>query len=89
MSSFSANDIITKEDIIDQVYELKGTAIEVVKGAGFELYKWNSKVPELEADNQSTEGSQTYDKKQLGVKTNEAKLLPLPWDKVADTLAGT
>ena len=78
MSSLSANDIITKEDMVDQVYELKGTAIEVFKGAGFELHKWNSNVPELEADNTSTEGSQTYDKKQLGVKTNEAKLLPLP-----------
>ena len=72
VSSFFANDIITKEDMVDQVYELKRTAIEVFKGADFELHKWNSNVPELEAD------SQTYDKTQLGVKTNEAKLPPLP-----------
>ena len=56
---------------------------------GFELHKWNSNVAELEADNQLTEDSQTYAKEQLGVKTNEAKLLGLPWDKVEDTLAVT
>ena len=27
------------------------------KGASFELHKWNSNVPELEADNQLTEDS--------------------------------
>ena len=27
-----------------------GTAIHVLKGAAFELHKWNSNVPELEAD---------------------------------------
>ena len=32
----------------------------------FELHKWNSNVPELEADNQLTEDSQTYAKEQLG-----------------------
>ena len=53
------------------------------------MHKWNSHVPELEADNQLTEDSQTYAKEQLGVKTNEAKLLGLPWDKVEDTLAVT
>ena len=36
-----------------------------------------------------TEDSQTYAKEQLGVKTNKAKLLPLPWDSVEDTLAVT
>ena len=55
----------------------------------FELHKWNSNVPELEADNQLTEDSQTYAKEQLGGKTNGAELLRLPWDKVEDTLAVT
>ena len=32
------------------MYELKGTAIQVLKGAAFELHKWNSNVHELEAD---------------------------------------
>ena len=89
MRSLYVDDIITGEDTVDQVHELKGTAIGVLKQAGFELHKWNSNVPELEADNQLTEDSQTYAKEQLGVKTNEAKLLGLPWDKVEDTLAVT
>ena len=53
------------------------------------MHKWNSNVPDLEADNQLTEDSQTYAKDQLGVKTNKAKLLGLPWDSVEDTLAVT
>ena len=89
MRSLYVDDIITGEDTVDQVHELKGTAIGVFKQAGFELQKWNSNVPELEADNQLTEDSQTYAKEQLGLKTNEAKLLGLPWDKVEDTLAVT
>ena len=64
-------------------------AIWVFKGASFELHKWSSKVPELEADNQLTEDSQTYAKEQLEVKTNEAKLHRLPWDKVEDTVPVT
>ena len=36
-----------------------------------------------------TDDSQTYAKKQLEVKPNEAKLLGLPWDKMEDTLAVT
>ena len=45
MRRLYVDDIITRE-----VYELKGTAIQVLKGAAFELHKWNSNVPELEAD---------------------------------------
>ena len=80
MRSLYVDDIITGEDTVDQVHDLKGTAIGVFKQAGFELHKWNSNVPELEADHQLTEDSQTYAKEQLRVKTNEAKLLGLPWD---------
>ena len=89
MKSLYVDDIITGEDTVDQVHELKGTAIRVFERAGFELHKWNSNVPELEVDNQLTEDSQTYAKEQLGVKTNETKLLGLPWDKVKDTLTVT
>ena len=62
MRSLYVDDIIAGEDKVDQVHELKGTAIGVLKGAGFELHKWNSNVPELEVDNQLTEDSQTYAK---------------------------
>ena len=51
------------------------------------MHRWNSNVREMEGDNQLTEDSQTYAKEQLGVKTNEAKLLGFPWNKVKDTLA--
>ena len=64
-------------------------AIRVFKGVGFDLRTWNSNVPELEADKQLTDDSQTYAKEQLEVKPNEAKLLGLPWEKVEDTLAVT
>ena len=90
------------EDITSNYQHLKGVEIEdtnikpelpaiwVFKGPSFELHiKWNSKVPELEADNQLTEDSQTYAKEQLEVKTNEAKLHRLPWDKVEDTVPVT
>ena len=49
MRSLDVDDIITGEDTVDQVHVLKGTAIEVLKGAAFELHQWNSNVPELEA----------------------------------------
>ena len=50
---------ITGEDMVDQVHGLKATAIVVFKRAAFELHRWNSNVPELEADKQLTDDSQT------------------------------
>ena len=46
MRSLYVDDIITGEDTVDQVHELKGTAMRVFKQAGFELHKWNSNVPD-------------------------------------------
>jgi len=37
MSCLYTDDITTREDMVDQVHELKGTAIEVFKGAGSEF----------------------------------------------------
>ena len=57
---------ITGEDMVNQVHGLKGTtAIVVFKRAAFELHRWNSNVPELEADKQLTDDSQTCAKEQL------------------------
>jgi len=89
MISLYVDDTITWEDTVDQLYELKGTAIEIFKGTDFKLPKWNSNVPQLEADNRLTEGYQTNAKEQLGVKTTKEKLLGLPCDKVEETLAVT
>ena len=51
--------------MVDQVHGLKGTVIVVFKRAAFELHRWNSNVPELEADKQLTDDSQTCAKEQL------------------------
>ena len=48
MRSLYVDDIITREDTVHQVHVLKGTAMEVLKGAAFELHKWNPNIPELE-----------------------------------------
>ena len=37
--SLYVDDIITREDTVDQMHVLKGTAIQVLKGAAFELHK--------------------------------------------------
>ena len=39
MRSLYVDDIVTGEDTVHQVHKLKRTAIEVFKGAGFELHK--------------------------------------------------
>ena len=46
MRSPYVDDIITGEDTVDQVHELKGTAVRVFKRAGFDMHKWNSNVPD-------------------------------------------
>ena len=48
MRSLYVGDIITRENTVDQVHMLKGTAIQVLKGAAFELHKWKPNIPELE-----------------------------------------
>ena len=66
MRSLYVDDIITREDTVDQKHEWRRTAIEVFYRARFEFHKWNSNVPDLEAGNQLTEDSQKYAKKKLG-----------------------
>ena len=87
--SLYVDDIISGEDTVDHVYEWRRTAISFFYGARFEFHKWNSNVPDLEAGNQLTEDRQTYAKKSWRLKTNEAKVLRLPWDSVEETLAMT
>ena len=87
--SLYVDDVISGGDTIDQVGELKDASITVFGEAGFQLHKWHSNVPELEAKPEVSDGGQTYAKEQLGVKPNEAKLLGLPWNKEEDTLAVT
>ena len=39
MRSLHVDDIVTGEDTVHQVHKLKRTAVEVFKGASFELHK--------------------------------------------------
>ena len=89
MKSLNIDDIISGTDTVDQGCNLKEVSVTVFGEAGFELHKWHSNVPDLEAEAELREEGQTYAKEQLGVKPNEAKLLELPWNKEEDTLAVT
>ena len=84
--SLFVDDVIHGRDTIEQARELKKVAVSVFKGAGFDLNKWYSNAPELEANTHWKDEGQTYTKEHLGVNPNEAKLLGLPWDKKEDTL---
>ena len=89
MKSLYVDDVISGTDTLDQGCNLKEVSVTVLGEAGFELHKWHSNVPELEAEAVLKDEGQTYAKEQLGVKPNEAKLLGLPWNKEEDTLAVT
>ena len=69
--------------------KLKESATAVFEEAHFELHKWHSNEPELEASGEPEDGKQSYVKEQLGVKPGEPKMLGLPWNKTEDTIAVT
>ena len=86
--SLYVDDIISGGCTSDEVRELKSTAVEVFKDAGFELHKWHSNEKHFESDQRDEQDlEQSYAKQQLGVKNNEAKLLGLHWNKTDDTIA--
>ena len=66
------DDVISGRDTIGQAHELKEVEVSVFKAAGFDLHKWHSNAPELEAIAHVKDERQTYAKEQLGVKPNEA-----------------
>jgi len=69
------------------VRELKESAVAVFGEAQFELHKWHSNEPELEASAEPEDGKQSYAKEQLRVKPGETKMLGLPWNKIEDSIA--
>ena len=89
MKSLYVDDVISGTDTVDQARNLKEVSVTVFGEEGFELHKWHSNVPEMEAEAALRDEGQTYAKEQLGVKPDEAKLLGLPWNKKEDTLAVT
>jgi hypothetical protein len=62
--------------------------------AKFDLHKWHSNNPALEAETKPLEAETepleaietSYAKEQLGVKPGETSLLGVPWDKKKDTI---
>ena len=87
MEDLSVDDLITGGDKTTEVQTLKHTAIQIFKEAGFVLHKWHSNFPELEENNsEQTLTEQTYAKQQLGVKSDETKILGIKWDKKKDKL---
>ena len=87
--SLYVDDVITGGETTDKVRKLKETAVAVFGEAKFELHKWHSNEPELEASREFEDGKQSYAKEQLGVKPGETKMLGLPWDKTEDKIAVT
>ncbi|CAB3998502.1 Hypothetical predicted protein [Paramuricea clavata] len=79
MANFSVNDLLTGGCVVEEVKHLKETAIEIFGRAQFKL-----PIKELETsdpDSSGTDTDQSYAKQQLGVKSQETKLLGIPWNK--------
>ena len=84
--SMYVNDALTGGETLEQTLELKETAVKIFGEAQFELHKWHSNAPELEASRKLNEEDQSYAKQQLGVKADETKMLGLAWNEAHDTL---
>ena len=86
-SLYVDDDVITGGETTEKVRKLKESAVAVFGEAQFELHKWHSNEPELEASGEPKDGKQSQSN--LGVKPGETKILGLPWNKTEDTIALT
>ena len=88
--SMYVDDLISGGLTIEEAKTRKDVAREVLEDATFELHKWGSNVPQLEAEDGKPalelSVEQSYAKTQLQVKPKESKVLGLKWDKQSDTL---
>jgi len=90
LRSLYVDDVITGGNNINKVQDLKDVVTSVFEEAKFTLHKWNSNEPQLETQNiVLADEQQTFTKQHLGVQVREPKLLGLPWNKEADTIAVT
>ena len=74
---------------MEEVQQLKETAIKISDRAKFTLHKWHSNLKELEASEPVVSDAavdQSYANQRLGVRENETKLLGMPWNKSKDTI---
>ena len=100
--SLYVDDLIGGGGTTEKALEVKQTAQSVFGEATFELHKWHSNVPSLEAETVEAEDTgqsnvhvseadvveleESYAKQQLGTKKGESKLLGVPWDKKKDQI---
>eukprot|EP00112_Aurelia_sp_Birch-Aquarium-sp1_P000365 Seg1032.2 transcript_id=Seg1032.2/GoldUCD/mRNA.D3Y31 product="hypothetical protein" protein_id=Seg1032.2/GoldUCD/D3Y31 len=71
---------------VEEIKDLKETAVDIFKAGGFELHKWHSN--EIQLDGEATNDDEsTFAKESLGTKTSETKLLGIGWDKMNDNLS--
>lgn len=85
------DDIISGGCTTDEVSSLKETTVSMFEAAKFQLDKWHSNESKLESSEEDSDlqgnNQPSYAKQQLGVQSDETKLLGLPWNKSNDTLA--
>ena len=70
------DDLVTGGNNLEEVKEIKQNSVQLFKKGGFNLYKWNSNVSELESEN-SNQSELTYAKQVLNQGSNETKILGL------------
>ena len=73
----------SKKDVV----QFREEATTILAGAGFQLHKWHSNVLSVDTDSNEKEEERTYAKTVVGnPKTNQAKILGIPWDKSNDCM---
>lgn len=88
--SLYVDDIISGGTTVNEVEVLKESAIEIFDRAHFQLHKWHSSEKSLEEPVESDpQSEQSFAKQQLGVRSEETKLLGMKWNKSTDQLAVT
>ena len=73
----------SKKDVV----QFREEATTILAGAGFQLHKWHSNVLSVNTDSNEREEERTYAKTVVGnPKTNQTKILGIPWDKSNDCM---
>ena len=86
--SLYVDDLVSRGETVEKVQQLKKTSTEIFNEATFQLHKWHSNAPALEAEETqlSSSAEDTFAKQQLGVPSGQTTLLGLSWDKERDVI---
>ena len=86
--SMYVDDFIFGAPTVPDAEKLKGETSRIFKDAQFDLHRWNSNTEELEHC-EHNDGEESFAKLQLAprARSEESKLLGLPWNKREDTLS--